>query len=570
MLRQLHISGLGVLHDLDLEFDPGLNVLTGETGAGKTMITVGLALALGGRGSVTMVRAGSRAARVQARFDAPPEAEGTGWTEDGELILARSVGADGRSSARVGGELAPVSALAGLAASLVEMHGQHQGLRLLSQAAQTDFLDRFAGAEHLRRVTAFRQLHLELASVRDRLEVLAAASREQERQIDLLAYQVREIEAAGIRPGELADLESEESRLAHAETLVDRSETALRALSGDSSGPEGLSSAAAALEEAGRVDPPADELARRARSLAEEAADLAREVRGYREAVELDPERLDEVRERIQALRALERKYGEREEEVLAYLEEARTGLASLAGSNDERQRLAGQAEELDARTRTLAEELSAARADASPRLAAAVQEELRELGMDGATVEVVLRGLPEVGSGGMERVEFLFSAGSGQLPLPLAKVASGGELSRTMLACRSVLVDLDDVPTLVFDEVDAGIGGRAAAAVGRRLARLGRVRQVLVVTHLPQIAAFADRHVRVEKKAGSASAFVLEGSERVAELSRMLSGLPASETAALHAEELLAEAAKAKRGRVGAARTGGGPARRGSRDAGS
>ncbi|MFB3739234.1 MAG: DNA repair protein RecN, partial [Candidatus Velamenicoccus archaeovorus] len=468
MLRELHISGLGVIEELDLELDPGLNVLTGETGAGKTMITVGLALALGARASSTMVRAGCSAARVQARFDAPPAAEEAGWAEDGELILSRSVGADGRSSARVGGQLAPVSALAGLAGSLVELHGQHQGLRLLSPGAQTAFLDRFAGAEHLERVATFRERHRRLAEVRGRLDELSAASRERERQIDLLAYQVREIESAAIHPGELVELEAEATRLAHAEMLAERSVLAAETLSAEGAGPEALAVAAAALEEAARVDPLALALARRARSLAEEAVDLAREVRAYREGVEADPQRLEAVRERIAALQALQRKYGEGEEGVLAYLEEARAQLAALGGTDRERERLAEEAARLGAEVEALAAELTAARTGAAPRLAAAIQAELRELGMEGAGVEIALRTLPETGSAGDERAELLFSGGERQVPLPLSKVASGGELSRTMLACRSVLVDLDETPTLVFDEVDAGIGGRAAAAVGR------------------------------------------------------------------------------------------------------
>ncbi len=554
MLRELHISELGVIRDLDLEFDPGLNVLSGETGAGKTMVTVGLALALGGRASAVMVRRGAGVARIQARFDAPEGADDVGWSEDGELILARSVSADGRGSARIGGQLAPVSALARVAGDLVEMHGQHQGLRLLSPAAQTEFLDRFAGPEHRRRVVAFGELHGRLRNVRARIEELTATSRERERQIDLLAYQVREIESASIRLGERAELQAEEVRLGHAESLVERAAEAGRILGEEPSAVDALGAAAGELELAAQVDPRVAELAGRARSLAEEATDLARGIRAYREGIEIDPERLETVRDRIQALQDLQRKYGDGEQDVLAYLAEAREQLAALGGSDEEARLLQDQAGELELRCETAAGEISKARSEAAPQLADAVAREVRELGIEEASVEVALRSLAETGPAGAERAEFLFSGGAGQQPLPLSKVASGGELSRTMLACRSALVDLDDVPTLVFDEVDVGIGGRAAAAVGRRLARLARSRQVLVVTHLPQIAAFADRHVRVEKVGGTASVRTLQGPERVAELSRMLSGLPGSGSAAVHAEELLAEAARLKRGAGGPA----------------
>lgn len=550
MLRELHITGLGVIEDLDLEFDPGLNVLTGETGAGKTMITVGLALCLGQRGSATMVRSGAGSARVQARFDATVRGDLGGWAEDGELLLARTVGADGKSAARIGGQLAPISALVQLASHLVEMHGQHQGLKFLSAAAQTEFLDRFAGSEHLARVRSFRELRGRLLSARTRLEEITALARERERDMDLLAYQIREIESAGVRPGELTELEGEEARLAHAERLLGYAVSAEDVLSAEGRGVDSVLAVAAALREASSLDPKAQELADRSAALAEEASDLARDLRDYREGLVLDPARLDEVHERVAALKALERKYGEGEEGILAYLVQARARFASLASTDEERIGLEKTVEELGAATAHAAAGLTRVRAEAGPRLAAAVEAELRELGMEGATVDVERRPLAEFGSTGAEAVEVLFSGGPGQAPLPLSKVASGGELSRTMLACRSVMVDLDDVPTLVFDEVDAGIGGRAAVGVGKRLAALAGSRQVLVVTHLPQIASFADRHIRVEKARGRATATVLEGSERVVELSRMLSGQPESEAAAVHAEELLAEASKVKAGR--------------------
>ncbi|HEY7282500.1 MAG TPA: DNA repair protein RecN [Actinomycetota bacterium] len=544
MLLEVHIAGLGVIEDLDLELHPGLNVLTGETGAGKTMVTVGLALALGGRSSATLVRDGAGRMRVEARFRSPGTPATTEWTEDGEVVLARTVSADGRSSARIGGQIVPVSALAALAPDLVEVHGQNRAQRLLAPAEQTAFLDRFSGAAHPADVDRHREVFERLRRVRRRLDEIDRDEREREREKDLLAYQVREIETAGLTPGETMDLRAEESRLANAERLADRAATAERALSAEGGAAEGLASAAGALRDAAAVDPGARELSDRLTAVAEEAADVARDVREWRERVRADPARLAEVNERLQALGQLERKYGEGEEGVLAYLDQARTRLAALEGTGEERAALDAEAAALEGERQVLAGGITAAREAAAPRLAAAIEAELQELGMQGATVTVAVRASVEPTSMGAERAEMLFSGGSGQTPLPLGKAASGGELSRTMLACRSVLADLDRVPTLVFDEVDAGIGGRAGLAVGRRLARLADSRQVLVVTHLPQIACFADRHLRVVKRGGVATVEVLDDSERVAEISRMLSGLPDSEAAATHAEELLAQAA--------------------------
>jgi DNA repair protein RecN (Recombination protein N) len=545
MLRELHISGLGVIEDLDLELHPGLNVLTGETGTGKTMVTVGLQLALGRRGGTSLVRAGAPAAKVQARFDAPPAATSAGWAEDGEVLLARTVTAEGRSTARVSGQLAPVSALTELAGGLVEVHGQHEGQKLLSTVAQTRFLDRFAGGEHLDAVEDLRVEHGRLREATAALAELDERERDRERQMDLLAYQVREIETAAPRAGETDQLKLEAARLDHAGRLLERASSAERSLAAEDGAADALGAASAELRAAGEVDPGAEELAARAFELNAAATELAVEVRGYRERLELDPVRLQEVRERIDALDALQRKYGNGEEEVLAFGDRARESLDALAGVEQERERAAAEVAERTERVGALTTVVSDGRARAVPELSQALQRELGELGMEGASIEVTLVPTPELTSGGAEHAAFVFSGGPGQPAQPLAKVASGGELSRTMLACRSVLVDLDDVPTLIFDEVDAGIGGQAGVAVGRRLANLALGRQVVVVTHLPQIASFADRHIRVRKDDGTASIEVLDDAQRVEELSRMLAGLPGSEAAAAHAEELLSEAGR-------------------------
>ena len=548
MLRELHITGLGVIDDLDLEFHPGLNVLTGETGAGKTMVTVGLALALGGRTTPTLVRAGASAARVQARFDVGPQTHD--WAEDGEVVLARSVSAEGRGSARIGGQIATASALASLGADLVEVHGQHQTQQLLSSATQTRFVDRFAGEAHARALADYGQGYRRLRAASEELDLLSTAARDRERELDLLAYQVREISDIAPEPGERARLKAEESRLAHVERLLERTGEALSALTGEDGIADSAASAASALADAAALDPGMSDAGERAAGIAADAAEFARDVRDHREALEVDPVRLEESRARLRALGGLEKKYGATEEEVLAFLDEASSRLRSLAGADDRRAALEQEVRERTAEVAARAATVTAGRAAAAPALASAIDAELHELGMEGAGVEIALDPLEEPGPAGAEHIEIRLAVGPGQAPLPLARAASGGELSRTMLACRSVLADLDAVPTLVFDEVDAGIGGQAGLAVGRRLARLAEDRQVLVVTHLPQIACFADRQFRVAKEAGTASVRVLDDRERVEELARMLAGLPGGRGAASHAEELLKEAVRVRAGR--------------------
>jgi DNA repair protein RecN (Recombination protein N) len=544
VLRELHISGLGVIDDLDLQLHPGLNVLTGETGAGKTMVAVGLSLALGGRAASSFVREGAIAARVQVRFDAPAGSDE--WSEEGELLLARTVSVEGGSSARVGGQLATASTLATLGGELVEIHGQNQTQRLLSSAVQTSFLDRFAGDTHRRAVEGYAVVFRRLGEARSAVEELREASRTRERELDLLGYQVREIQTVAPRAGETDDLVGEEARLAQVERLIEGSRAAAEALGGDGGdggAADALAWVARSLDDAASVDRGAQELASRARSVAAESVELARDVRAYAETLVPDPDRLQTVRERVAALRGLQRKYGASDAKVLEFLLGASSRLASLEVADERLGELEAEVARLESDARSRAGAIGEARHRAAPRLARALETELGDLGMPGARMQVSLEALPDLGPAGAERVELLFSSGPAGALTSLTKAASGGEISRAMLACRSVLADLDDIPTLVFDEVDVGIGGEVGLAVGRRLARLADDRQVVVVTHLPQIACFAARHIRIEKLNQTASVTVLEGEARVHELSRMLAGLTGSETAVSHANELLAEA---------------------------
>jgi DNA repair protein RecN (Recombination protein N) len=548
VLQELHVAGLGVVEDISLRLAPGLNVLTGETGAGKTLITVGLALALGARASAASVRAGERSASVEALFVLSPGVAGQiealreedeAPEHEVEVVLARTVAADGRGSARLNGRLAPLASLSAVGDRLVEIHGQSQSSRLLAPAAQAALLDRFAGPAHLEVVEAYRRAHASLRSAQASLRAIDRDARERERERDLLRYQIREIEAANVSPGEMALLAREESRLAHAERILELAGSAEQAVGDEGGAVDRLGEAAAAAQAIAAVDASAEALEAHLRSAAAEAADALGELRAYRESIDADPSRLQGVQERARELRGLERKYGDAEEGILAYLEDAGTRLASLEGEDAERATLARAVEELSATVSALAVEVTAGRTRSAPALEEVLTREIRALGMPGAEVMVELAPELEPSPGGAERVAFEFSGGRGQPRLPLARAASGGELSRVTLAWRAVMADLDAAQTLVFDEVDAGIGGRTAVAVAERLARVAERRQVLVVTHLAQIAARADRHFLVSKNEGRATVEMLDGERRVEELARMLSGRTGKASLA-HARDLI------------------------------
>jgi DNA repair protein RecN (Recombination protein N) len=571
MLGELHIRDLGVIDDARLEVSPGLNVLTGETGAGKTMVVDALTLLLGERADPGAVRAGRSGALVEGRLAvhgdgqvAAALAAAGAEEEEGEVVVARQVLAEGRSRAQLQGRMATVAAIAEVMRPLVEVHGQHEFQRLLRPVVQRELLDRFAGDKVLALRDEFGNGWRRLRAVRRELDELASRARERAREADLLRYQLDEIESAGIRVGELDELEAESTR--NAEALREAAVLAWQLLGGEEDAGAGtaLGAAARALATPGNHDPALGELGGRAAGLAAEVTDLASSLRAYAEGVLVDPERLDAVQARIAQIRDLQRKYGDDEAAVLAYYDRASDQLAEIDGGTIRSEALEAESAALRARLADAGAALSALRDQAAARLAAAIQSELRELAMPNADLRMAVEqdddptGLEvggrrlAAGDEGLDRVEMRLSANPGLPMRPLAKAASGGELSRVMLAVRVVLAGVDRTPTLVFDEVDAGVGGRTAAAVGQRLARLARSHQVLVVTHLPQIAAYADRHFVVEKHsaAGETSTAVraLDTGGRVTELSRMLSGMEGSGLAQAHAEELLAAANATKR----------------------
>ena len=554
MLEEIRISQLGVIDSSTLELGPGLTVITGETGAGKTMVVTALGLLLGARADSGAVRSGATTARVEGVVDAEHLAafaaaveEAGGEVEDGRVLLARNLSAEGRSRAFVGGASVPVARLAEVASELVAVHGQSDQHRLLQQRAQREALDRFGGRSLTGLLTTYADLFQRLNATERELEEVVASARERAREADLLRFGLGEIEAVSPAAGEDVELAAEESRLGFADTLRTAAESARESLSSEEGSADALATTSAArtlLDGVREHDPEAGELADRLAEITYLLSDVAADVASYAARLDTDPARLAAVSERRSALTALTRKYGDTIDEVLAWADGSAARLLDLDGTDERIEALRADQERLGAELATAAAALSAARTEAAGRLSTQVTDELALLAMPDSRLEVAVTPSERYTASGADDVELLLAANVGSGPRPLHKGASGGELSRVMLALEVALAGTSPVPTFVFDEVDAGVGGAAAVEVGRRLAQLARTAQVLVVTHLPQVAAYADRHVLVEKSddgtVTSSGLTVLDDAARERELSRMLAGLSDSDTALAHARELL------------------------------
>lgn len=563
MIEELRIGDLGVIERAEVPLAPGLTAITGETGAGKTMVLSGLSLILGGRADAGVVRVGAERAVAEGRFlldtgSAVAERArdaGAELDDDGGLVAMRTVAAAGRSRAFLGGHGVPVSVLAELADALVTVHGQADQVRLRSARHQRGALDAFAGPEHQRELARYRELWAERQARAAELDDLERHAAERAREADLLRLGLAEVERVDPQPDEDLDLAVEAERLGHLEDLRSAAALAHAALAEDEQD-AGAASAASAVETARRAleqvsghDPALGDLAGRLAEIGYLVADVATEIARYADGLEADPGRLDQVHARRAALTALSRAHGGTVADVLAWVAHAGPRLAELDGGGDRRAELTATLERLDAELAAAAERVTAGRADAAERLAATVTAELEGLAMAGAALEVVLHPLDAAGPWGVEDVEMLLAGHAGAPPRPLGQGASGGELSRVMLAIEVALATAPDAErpaTFVFDEIDAGVGGRAAGEVGRRLAELARHAQVVVVTHLAQVAAYADQHVVVTKTTQGGADVVtasdvrpVAGQDRVAELARMLSG-SGSATALEHAAELL------------------------------
>jgi DNA repair protein RecN (Recombination protein N) len=576
VLEELRIRGLGVIDDAKLPLGPGLTVVTGETGAGKTMVVTGLQLLFGGRGDATRVRAGQELAIIDGRLLLEPESvaarrvadAGGELDADHTLVLRRTVTAGGRSRGFAGGAPVPVSVLGDIGAHLFSVHGQSDQIRLTRPAEQRAALDRYGDHDAATYATQFRAWR----AAEDRLADRTARARELARQADVLRHGVAEIAAAAPVPGEDAELRATASRLAHADELRLAARTAHDALLGDADDPASYASDVATLLGIARRsldmeaadDPALGAMRDRIVELAALVADLGADLVQYGALLDADPVRLAEVEDRRALLTSLTRRFGPELTDVLAWAEEAERQLVDLDVSDEALAALAAERDGLAGETAKLGSALSAARRDAADRLASSISAELAGLAMPEARVTVsvasrtpgagayplIVDGAPAVaGPDGLDEVEIRLQPRPDAPALPVQRGASGGELSRVMLAIEVCLGEAaKDVPTLVFDEVDAGVGGRAAIEVGRRLARLARDYQVIVVTHLPQVAAYADQQVVIDKpedstNRGVGAVRVVDGADRVAELARMLAG-SGTETARQHAAEMLTSAA--------------------------
>jgi DNA repair protein RecN (Recombination protein N) len=546
MLAELAIDDLVLIAAARLSFAPGLNVITGETGAGKTLLAQGIGLLLGEKGEEALVRPGADRALVQALFD-----------DDGdEFAVARQINRGGRARAYVDGVVSSAAAVEAALKDRLAFYGQLEQARLLQLDRQLDLLDAAAGDDTLALLQGYDEPYARATSLTRDLEALRTVGRDRERELDLLRFQVDEIEAAAVEPGEDERLAAERERLRHAGKLVERIGGTLRLLSGDDEGGglAALGSAEALVGEAAAMDPALADLAGRLAALSVEADDVAAALRDYLEELDVDPAHRDAVELRHDKLQALKRKYGASADEILAYAGEAGERLAALARLEADETELTVALAAARDEAGAAAARLSAARAAAAPAFAARIADELRSLAMPHARFEVSLQargeGWEALGPRGAEEAEFLFSANPG-LPLrPLRETASGGELSRAMLAIKSVVHLGHDVQTLIFDEVDTGIGGVTAGVLGERLAALAQHTQILCITHLPQVAARAERHFVIAKSADAetetteTTVSVVEGDERLAEMCRMLGGGAGDATVAGHARDLLARAA--------------------------
>ena len=559
MITELRIADLGVISEAAVEPHPGLTVVTGETGAGKTMIVTGLGLLLGGRTDPSAVRHGSERARVEGRFGCADPAlvtavtEAGGEIEDGELLVARQVTASGRSRAFLGGAQVPAPVCARVIETLIAIHGQSEQVRLRSGDRQRELLDRFAGDSVAGPLEAYRQAWAERRAASAELDRLRAEAQSRAREIDLLRFGLIEIEAVTPEPGEDTRLAAEATRLQSADDLRLVAEQALVAVAGAEDEAGGaLSDVTAARKAVERaVDPVLADLGHRLAEAGYALAEIAGDLAGYLGDLEAEPGRLEQIAARRSRLSGLTRKYGSSVDEVLAWASTAADRLTELEGGDDRIELLEARVGELDAELDSLAGAISAARRTAAAAFAERVQPELVALALPYARLIFDIQ-LGELGPHGADQVELLFSANPGSEPQSLAKVASGGELSRIRLALEVVLAEGQSAATLVFDEVDAGVGGRVAVEIGRRLAHLARHSQVIVVTHLAQVAAFADRHYVVVKsddgQVTTSGVQLVSDSERAAELARMMAGLETTEVALAHAGELV-ELAESVRG---------------------
>ena len=568
MIEGLYIRNVALIDELQLEFSPGLNVLTGETGAGKSVILQSLGLALGERGSPSIVRAEQRTAKVQIAIS--PSSADSVWTYcteaalvdelDAEeaLLLARQISASGRNRCHVNDQMVNLTLLQEIGDLIIDIHGQHEHQSLFRSETHLNLVDAFGELEDLR--LCVNKKYNEIHALRQQVSEHTQTLREAQREKDFLEFQIDELEEAQLEAGEEEELTNERSILSNAESLFDSASLVYDQLYGGSqvefSVLDTLKKASSTTTKLCAIDENLEELNGRLESALYELEDIAHQILNYRDTVEFNPHRLAEIEERLDLIYRLKRKYGDSIADILAYQAEIAQKLKDLEVGSERIEDLKAQINRETAQAQELAIELSEKRKVAAAKLESLIEDELHTLGMDKAVFRVLILPIKspdgileldgtryELRSNGMDEIEFLISPNVGSEPKPLTKIASGGEISRVMLALKTVLARIDNIPTMVFDEIDAGIGGRTADVVGQKLKELARFRQVICITHLPQIARFADQHFRVEKQVEgnqtTITAHELTPDERVEEIARMHGGVATKITLA-HARELL------------------------------
>lgn len=560
MLAELQIENFALIEKLDLQLGPGLNVVTGETGAGKSIIIDAIGLLVGARASGEYLREGAERGYVSGLFycrnlkgvEETLKELGVEPEEDGSLLLMRELSRSGRHSCRINGRPVTLSMYQKVGQHLVDIHGQHAYQSLLRPAYQLKLLDSFAGLIDLRK--EIEGLYNRWRLIKRELEELYGDPGERERQKDLLRFQIEEIDRAAPKPGEEEELKQELKILTSAEELAKGAEVAYTCLFGggrEASAYDLVAQAVEVLNSMVNLDPGLKKWINMLEEASLQVEEVAKALRSYREALEFNPKRLEEIEDRLETLRRLHRKYGRTLEEILRFRQEAAATLSSLEQSEELASRLEKESEDLLASYEEKAMRLHRLRMEASQKLEEEIRNVLRELAMPAAKVTISLSYRDEPGPAGKDEVEFYFQPNPGEGTYPLAQIASGGEMARVMLALKSILAGVDEIPTLIFDEIDAGVGGQAARSVALHLAHIGKKHQVLCVTHSAQLASLADRHFSVNKVVQGNRTYTLvkelKEEERICELARLLSG-EASPTALKHAAELLDQAKAIKR----------------------
>ena len=553
MLADLSIKNVAVISSLSVEFNKGVTALTGETGAGKSIIIDSINMILGDRANREVVRYGSDKAVVQAVFDVPPSVEAILEendieAEDGQIIITRTLTSEGKSTARINGMSVTLSVLRDISDRLINIHGQHDNQALLTPAKHIGFLDAYAYATD--KLAAYKATLREKRAIEKKIDALKMDEREKMQRIDLLEYQINEIKKANLQKGEEDDLKEQRDIYANAEQITTAVGEAYSNLySGDDvqSAYDGISIAVNALSEISGLNPKIKEVYDSLSGVMYTMEDAAHELKGFGDSVEFDERELNDIEERLDLISRLKRKYGGTVEDVLKHLEAAERELGDIRLGDEKTAELTAELEKITAKLKAEGGELSSLRKKAAAELEAQIEGALHELNMEKARFSVNVEASDEFYDNGMDKVEFLISANPGEPLKPLVKIASGGELSRVMLAIKSILADTDEVETLIFDEIDTGVSGRAAVSIADKLRKIAKNKQVICITHLPQLTAAADNHYLIEKdtdgEMASTTLIELDEKGREEELARIIDGREVSELALSHARQMLTDA---------------------------